>query len=182
MIKYTTIVTIVTLAILLVLPTPGLAHTLKIDQSIGVTLHIDPNDEPIAQKESTIYIEIEDRTKQFNYVDCDCRLLIQQDNRVIAELQTVNKLFRSATYQFPKAGSYQVLVAGRPKSPYATFQSFTTTFDFYVKSGNRADSGVQASAEQISNRLPAYFPYATLAIALIILLMFLVPYQLPRKD
>ena len=154
---------------------PALAHTLAIDGSIGVTTHLDPDDEPITGQPVTIFIDIQDRTNQFDFKNCQCSVVIKEKESILKELPFVgDEGYQSISFIFPKAGSYNLIVKGQPKAN-SSFQTFTTSFSYYVRAG----AGLITLKQ--SNPLQQYIPYVTLAAALVILMMFLWPHNRSKK-
>jgi hypothetical protein len=62
---------------------PLLAHTLKVENDVGVSLHISPDDDPIAGQEAVFYPKITDKNNQFKISDCDCKVQISQNSQVL---------------------------------------------------------------------------------------------------
>lgn len=149
------------------------AHVLKIDGSIGITTHIDPDDEPVAKKEHTIFVTIKDADKKFdekNPIGCDCVLQTVKDGKIVATLPiTTGSTYNALRYTFPTNGTYQLRVIGEPNGKVAQFQPFDTSVEYYVKSSDSARVDKQSV-------LFIYFPYLVLVGVGIILFMFLNPF------
>jgi len=153
--------------------TPVFAHTLKIDGNIGVNLHVDPDDTPIAGRESKFFVDIQDKSGRFNPnnpSNCDCKLIISQKDTVLKTLLvTVGGSYAQLRFTFPTAGTYTVVVEGKPLGQGVAFQTFRTKFEYFVKSGSSEESSVQTD----QNALRGYAPYVALVIGLVIITMFL---------
>lgn len=118
--------------------TPIKAHILKTDGSIGVTLHINPDDDPIINEEATFYFEIKDKENKFKPENCTCTVTISNREKVIA----IEPLFKSSSsnainspafsFIFPKKDIYTVLLEGKPKE-MNSFQDFNLKFNFRVE-------------------------------------------------
>jgi len=142
------------------------AHTLRVDGSIGVLLHADPNDAPVAGQVTSFFVSIQDKSGKFNIFVCNCTLTIEKDSReVIAFPIPSNGFHQQIEYSFPASGIYKVIVAGNPTNP-GEFQSFKTTFAYYVS------GSLQAVNEPDTNPLQDYFPLIFLIAGLVILAMF----------
>jgi hypothetical protein len=80
--------------LLLTFLVPGSAfgHTVKHNNDIGATLHIDPSDDPVATESSGFYFDIKDTEGSFRIASCSCTVVIFQDGReqYSQQLQTAN--------------------------------------------------------------------------------------------
>lgn len=155
------------------------AHVLKLDGSIGVTVHIDPGDEPVAKSTSTIFVTIKDANKQFdekNPVGCDCVLQIIKAGKVIKSMPiTSGSVYDPLTFDFPTNGTYLLRVTGTPNGKGRKFQPFSTDIEYYVKSAS------SPTIDKASSLL-IYFPYLVLLSGVVILSMFLNPFTKRSKD
>lgn len=143
------------------------AHTLKIDGTMGVTLHIDPDDQPVVGVESKLFVEIEDKSGRFdsnNPSNCFCILRVVSRGETIATLPVVSGgSYAQLRYTFAAPGRYRVIVEGKPNKDGQLFQAFSTTFEYYV----RGDADISER-----NPLLAYVPYVVALDGVIIILMF----------
>lgn len=118
----------------LLIPVAAEAHVLKTDGQIGAVLHIDPNDDPIIGQPATFYFDIKDKQQKFSLDKCDCRFVVAQDGKELA-----NQAFDQTTlptYTFTAAGVYQVVASGQPISG-STFQQFKLAYDLRVSRSSR---------------------------------------------
>lgn len=109
------------------------AHFLAVDGSIGVTLHIDPNDAPIAGQASAFYLDIADLAGRFALDQCDCRVTVFEGGRQLFS-QTVGGRSSSQadfTFTFPQPDVYRVELKGMPDSA-GRFQKFNIGWDIRV--------------------------------------------------
>jgi hypothetical protein len=115
---------------------PILAHTLKVQNEVGVSLHIDPDDDPIAGQEAVFYPKITDKTNLFKISDCDCRVQISQNGEVLfqtvlitdpSESNGKDAVFR---YTFPAKGNYLLEMSG--SSFTKSFNNFQIKYDLNV--------------------------------------------------
>ncbi|MGB8215698.1 MAG: ferric reductase-like transmembrane domain-containing protein [Candidatus Methanoperedens sp.] len=151
------------------------AHTLRVDGSIGVLMHADPNDAPVAGQVTSFFVNIQDNSGKFNISACNCTLAIEKDSREIAAFPiTSNGFHQQIEYSFPASGIYKAIVVGKPAT-VGEFQSFKTTFEYYV-SGN-----LKTGNEPDANPLQDYFPLIVLIAGLAILAM-LVPNRKPSEQ
>jgi hypothetical protein len=161
------------LLVFFLFPAQGSAHVLKVDGSIGVTVHIDPDDAPVAKKANTIFVSIKDRDKQFdekNPVGCDCTLQVVKGEKVIDMIPvTTEGSYNTLQYVFPSSGTYTLLVSGKPNGKSSAFQPFITSYEYYVQSSD-------STAVDKTNRLLIYLPYLSLVAGVLILFMFLNPF------
>lgn len=152
------------------------AHILRVDGNIGVLLHVDPNDAPVAGQQANFFVIIQDYSGRFDISECYCTLAIKKDGKEIASFPiNSNEFYRQIEYSFPASGIYQVIVAGKPTN--GDFQPFKTTFEYYVSTS----LGTAATATtQETNPMQNYLPYISLIAGLLILGM-LVPRNARRS-
>jgi hypothetical protein len=161
---------IISLAFFLGFPKLVDAHILKIDGNIGVILHINPEDDPIAGEPSHFHLDFTDKTSQFRPEECICTVDIYQEDKKLYTLfpsdkgSVKNKNGFSFIYTFPKKDIYRVILTGRPKRPNE-FQSFSLTYD--VRVGR--DAGQITSANINDNS--TYIVITVLGTAAIFLLI-----------
>lgn len=109
------------------------AHVLKVSDNIGVTIHVDPDDDPIVGIESNIYLEFKDKTNQFSFIDCDCIITISTNGTVLSSGSIGNSSLTSASYKFifPEKNIYKIDVKGKSKSENS-FPEFSVGFEIRV--------------------------------------------------
>lgn len=113
------------------------AHVLKIDGNIGATLHIDPDDDPIAGEQSGFFFEFKDKQNAFTPVGCDCTFSISESGKEIYSQPLFQNNSQpsldnaSVFFTFPQRDVYQVKVTGKPLVQNA-FQPFVLTYDVRV--------------------------------------------------
>lgn len=125
------------------------AHTLKTDGMIGVIMHIDPDDDPIAGQSANFYFEFEDKQNKFQPSLCNCQVTIAEGGQHIFS-QTLAKTVSTGSmtgngdfsFIFPKEDVYQLTLRGQPKTPGA-FQPFTLEYDIRV---DRSSSSAATSS------------------------------------
>lgn len=116
---------------------PASAHTLTTDGTIGATVHITPDDDPVVGQEAVFYFEIKDTTNQFNPTECNCIVSITKDGKqmysasVFETTTTADFKTPSLTYIFPEKGMYRVSLVGKPDNA-GSFQPFTLTYDIRI--------------------------------------------------
>jgi hypothetical protein len=157
------------------------AHVVKVDGSIGITVHIDPDDAPIANKENTIFVTIKDADKKFdekNPIGCDCKLEIVRNGKIVSTLPiTTGSAYNSLRHTFPSNGTYQIRVTGSPNGKGGQFQPFDAVFEYYVKSSGSAVVDSDLIGVDKVNPLLLYYPYLLVLGGGIILFMFLNPFK-----
>ncbi len=121
------------LALLILIPGVASAHQLATDKNIGVVLHVDPNDNPIATQSSGFYFDFSDRDNKFQLASCLCSVSIKQNGQELTteQLSSTNLSTASFQYVFPTPGVYQVQVVGVPQSAHS-FQPFSVSYDVRV--------------------------------------------------
>src|SRR5579884_3968741 len=144
------------------------AHVLKSDGSIGAVMHIDPNDDPVANSPATFFFEIKDKTNKFTPQNCDCRVDIYENGKVIYS----DSLFVGGSsnnisspvfqYTFPQKDVYQVKVVGTPQQT-GDFQPFTLTYDLRVDKDVGSQSA-QGQPSWLSSHLYLLIGLAVIAV------------------
>lgn len=155
------------------------AHVVKIEGTIGVTLHISPDDEPVAGETAALFIEIHDQQQQFVATDtaCDCRVSIAGKENTIAALPFVDeKGYVKLEYTFPESGTYKIIVRGTPR-PGSFFQSYEAVFSYFVRPASSEDRALPLTTSN-ANTLQFWFPFLVLGSIILILLMFFIPASL----
>lgn len=115
----------------------ALAHFDETDGDATVTLHIDPNDKPTAEKKASLYFLIEDFQKGFKLSSCDCVLRIYENNNQIFSYKLTDKNNISSVWGvevpfiFPKNDIYHISLKGIP-SKNNLFRQFSVSWDFKV--------------------------------------------------
>lgn len=120
-----------------IVTTPVLiAHEVKASKGVGATIHIDPDDRPVAGKKSTIWITLTKRGGQtIPYEKCNCRMEVQSaaDPSIKFTLSNPSTLVESylgvpsLEVTFPQAGRYELRLIGSPKEE-SDFHPFELTF------------------------------------------------------
>jgi hypothetical protein len=90
---------------------PVSAHVLKTDGTIGAVLHLDPEDDPIANYPANFYLDFKDTVSKFNFKDCKCVINITKNGQNVYSQDLISPYF---TYTFPEKNVYILEVIGRP--------------------------------------------------------------------
>lgn len=153
----------------------ALAHTLRVDRSIGVTVHINPDDEPVAQDISQIMIGVQDKEGRFARLasECICAVTVVKDGSPLETLPfVVSGESAMVSYTFPDAGIYKLEVSGVPRT-LDGFQSFTTVFSYRV-TGDTPD-GIVSREEESTNPLRTYMPFVVIGAASFLAVLYTLP-------
>jgi hypothetical protein len=98
------------------------AHQTLVSNGVAVTLHVIPNDEPIAEQEAVVWIvKIATRNGVFKWSTCRCHMTIfKPDGTKLLDQAAVPKI----NFTFPEVGAYGVTVSGRVyrKKKWANFK------------------------------------------------------------
>lgn len=126
------------------------AHVLESDGTIGAVIHISPDDDPIAGKESGFFFEFKDKENKFTPENCRCTFTILQAGKEIYS----QPLFQGNTnpsldnasvlYTFPEKNIYTVRVTGEPTTQNA-FEPFTLSYDIRVSREEADKEAAEAS-------------------------------------
>jgi hypothetical protein len=146
------------------------AHVLKTDGTIGAVLHIDPEDDPIAGQDASIFFEFKDTKNQFKVENCNFNVVITEDGQELSRQQLADSSSH-IIYSFPHKGIYTVTVSGVPNN--GSFQQFSLSYDVRV-----AREGTS------TNTSPNHLPWITagvLALGLPLALFFKLRHTKPRS-
>lgn len=171
---------------------PATAHQVQIDQQVGGTTHIEPNDNPRAGEPSLIWFALTRKGGELIPLkQCQCELAVyKKPNTKSASLQKpALKAVTAEGYQgipgaditFPQVGTYELVLKGKPIST-GNFQPFELKFTITVAAGQNAASSSQATKKNT----PTLHAWQLWAIpitgGLLIGLSWGVWRQLKRKD
>lgn len=119
-----TIATAVTAAAL-VAAGPATAHQTAYDGRAAVTVHVSPDDEPVAGSVSTIRItRVKVRGGRFSFRSGRTKMTITDS---AGSTLLKRRVSRTTRFTFPRAGAYQITVRGRYKR-HKRFHRFRTAF------------------------------------------------------
>ncbi len=179
--KKLSIISSIFVLIFFVQTTPVSAHFLATDGNIGAILHVDPDDDPIAGSPSTIFFEFKDKTNAFNPQNCNCRLDILENGKVLysqavfQDNKDLSQLSAAATYTFPQRDVYQIVVSGNPRSG-KSFPPFKLSYELRVdREGSPTDN---ASTTWLSTHI---VPLVVVSVTAVILFSFAIRNILKKK-
>jgi len=124
---------------LVVNPPRVFAHFLNTVEDMGITLHVDPDDDPIPGKQANLYFLF---SNNFNLGACSCTITIKEQGKQIFQQQLIEEKASKPSiwgtnmpYIFPRNDVYQIIINGQPKIKNA-FQPFQTSWYFDVDTDN----------------------------------------------
>lgn len=135
-------------------PAKALAHFVKADNGIGAVLHIDPEDDPIAGEQTTMFLEFKDTAGKFDIANCICKVTITEaDAELLGQsfegAGGTEKLSAVIPFTFPKKDIYKLKIEGTPKNAN-DFKAFTLNYDVRVARESERDGNTQDSKEEQS--------------------------------
>ena len=113
-----------------------IAHEVRTSQEVGGTIHIEPNDRPIAGKKTTIWIALTKRGGEIiPYGKCNCRLEVRSLSDRNIQFTVANPLaiierylgLPSMEVTFPQVGRYELKLSGSARDG-EDFSPFELTF------------------------------------------------------
>lgn len=125
---------------------PVYAHSVKVAEDVGGTLHIEPNDNPKAGESSETWVALTRKGgKLIPLKDCNCKIEVYNKPRLKESTPLLKPALRpisTSQYQgipgtdiiFPKPGNYEIQINGTPKTN-ANFKPFKLTFPVTVAAG-----------------------------------------------
>lgn len=136
-------------------PIPVAAHYLMTDGTMGVLIHLDPDDDPIAGESATFYLDFKDKSSQFLLEDCNCTVTITKGDTSVLQttMEGQKGLSYLQKYTFPAKGVYQLQITGKPKKAN-TFKAFKVTYDIRVsrQSAALATETTNATTQNNANK------------------------------
>jgi hypothetical protein len=127
------------------------AHVVKSDGNIGVTIHVNPDDDPIVGQPASFFLEIVDKTDKFKPTDCNCIATITENGNQIYSTALftgtqANDVSAAPffSYTFPEKNIYTVKISGSPKTSDA-FQTFSISYDLRVARDARTPAKTSSS-------------------------------------
>lgn len=89
---------------------PG--HQTESSKGVSVTVHVTPEDEPVAGRVSTITARVKPSRGRFTWRSCKCYLRITDSSgRVVLN----RRAKRTQRFTFPRATAYEIVFSGRVK-------------------------------------------------------------------
>lgn len=91
---------------------PG--HQTESNKGVSVTMHVTPEDEPVAGRSSRILVtKVRPNRGRFSWRSCKCYLRISDSaGRVVLDRRVRR---RSTRFTFPRASAYELVFSGRVK-------------------------------------------------------------------
>jgi hypothetical protein len=119
--------------------TPAWAHVVATDGPIGVTMHIDPDDQPATGTPARFYLWFKDTTGRLKPQDCRGTFSVSDANDFVIATQPLFARAGSGMTDvhdvaFDKPGVYTVRINGSPVGA-TTFRPFLITFQVRVAGG-----------------------------------------------
>jgi hypothetical protein len=88
------------------------AHQTTVSNGVAVTMHIAPDDEPVAgERGSIILVGAKRKGWRFSRSACGCRLVVKDSSGSVLLSRRVRT--RTTSFVFPRAGAYRVTFSGR---------------------------------------------------------------------
>jgi len=116
-----------------------IAHEVRTSQDVGGTIHIEPNDRPVAGQKTRIWVALTRRGGEIiPYETCNCQMEVRSLTDRSVRFTIRNPLaildkylgIPSLEVTFPQVGRYELKLSGSPRNnqDFAPFElTFTTT-------------------------------------------------------
>ena len=116
-----------------------LAHEVQIADDVGATLHIEPDDVPLAGAPTTAWFALTQAGGTVIPLDqCNCRLTLYDNDTVAVETPLLTPIsaegftdIPSAVVTFPEVGAYELVLQGAPQGN-VEFSPFELRFEVVV--------------------------------------------------
>ncbi len=144
------------------------AHELQSEGSVHVIMHINPDDNPIAGKQSTLVFYVFDDQENFSGTHCACNVGVTMDGTKLLSkpINIGDKGFNHVgelPFSFPMLGDYQINFSGKPIDG-SSFQTFNLNYPLAVSQAGRTNNPDK----------PFFIGAAVLGLAMIGLVIFTV--------
>lgn len=167
---------------------PLQAHKVQISETVGGTLHIEPNDTPRSGEAAIAWFALTRQGGQTIPLEaCDCSLSIysepvrpDQSPILTPPLKAVSaeqyQGIPGAEIVFPQPGAYQLKLTGEPQEN-ANFEPFELTFDVTVATGKTVSQATPKTTPQStasptaseSSETPTQWPLPVVVIIIVVL-------------
>ena len=134
-------------------PNYSFAHFPATDGDMTVTLHVDPNDNPIPGQQANLYFLFDYARGNFSLTQCDCVVTItQQDKQILQQHLTQEHDSQPSIWGahipfiFPTNDVYHIVLRGKPVNGH-DFKSFHLSWYFRVDPDGSAGLVVQKSSD-----------------------------------
>jgi hypothetical protein len=106
---------------------PALAHETVTDHGVAVTMHVLPDDEPVAGKPATITIVSVKPPKggTFTFRGCTCRIKVTTASGDVLSNRRTGK---RTPFVFPDPAAYEITYSGTYRAKGGKTKRFSTTF------------------------------------------------------
>jgi hypothetical protein len=102
---------------------PG--HQTESNKGVSVTMHVTPEDEPIAGRSSKVLVtKVRPNRGRFTWRSCKCYLRISDST---GKVVLNRRARRSQSFTFPRASAYEIVFSGRVKRG-GSFKRFRVDF------------------------------------------------------
>lgn len=129
------------------------AHEVQFTDDVGATLHIEPNDIPLANAPTEVWFALTQAGGTIIPLDdCDCRLTLQDAQDEVLATPTLTPVsaegyrdIPGAVVRFPEVGAYELVLVGEPSSGEA-FSPFELRFEVTVARAAQTDTASTETA------------------------------------
>ncbi|MGD1941390.1 MAG: hypothetical protein ACFB0G_08745 [Leptolyngbyaceae cyanobacterium] len=154
----------------------ALAHEVQIADDVGATLHIEPNDVPLAGTPTTIWFALTQAGGTvIPLAACDCRVTLYDNDAVAVETPSLTAIsaegfnnIPSASVTFPDVGAYELVLQGAPQGD-VEFVPFELRFEVVVAgraattAAEAVEDGEDSAAQTTEEAVPDDNPVPTAA-------------------
>ena len=103
------------------------AHDRETNNGVTVTLHVDPDDDPIATQPATLVVEKVETKAAFSWATCRCAWRISDSSGAVLFAGLAKP---KTSFVFPASGAYQLSFSGRVKATKTRWRTFRIDFAF----------------------------------------------------
>ena len=104
----------------------ALAHETVADRGVAVTMHVLPDDEPVAGKPSTIVIvKVAPGSGKFTFKACSCRIKVRTASGSVLLYRLTGK---RTPFVFPDPAAYEITYSGTYRARGGKTKRFSTAF------------------------------------------------------
>jgi hypothetical protein len=103
------------------------AHDRETNNGVSVTVHIAPDDDPIATQPATIVVEKVETKATFTWATCKCAWKITDSSGAVVYSKPAKV---KTPFVFPEPGAYQLTFSGRVKATKTRWRAFKINYAF----------------------------------------------------
>jgi hypothetical protein len=122
---------------------PASAHILKEDGAAAAVMHIEPDDNPVTGKNTTLVFDFSGSSLGFDLNDFETDVQVFRGDSLLVDKPLVTRKSQSGSVavNFPDAGAYQLRITGKSLQEGSDAGIFILQYNIRVSGGSTGDPG-----------------------------------------